>query len=156
MPVLLSQWFDLYSEVYLDWKKHGGDIHLLEEEALSWNHCQAGAWIAQNWGLPDIFICCIGLHASSQAVLTKLGLQRTAAAPVALSSLLPQAAASREAAVHLINESKEAGIGMEELVEVVEKSEGLVDELAGTLGLTTTKGPSVTSSLADAGQDGPT
>jgi len=59
LPVLLSQWSDLYCRVFQQWKDTHRDLHIIEDEVLSWNHCQAGAWIAKSWGLPDLFVCCM-------------------------------------------------------------------------------------------------
>ncbi len=148
VPQLLSQWFELYSMVYTKWQKEGGDIHHMEKEAFSWNHCEAGAWIAKKWGLPDLFVCGIGLHGAKQADLQQLDLAGTVVAPVALSSRLTQTGFTEEDATHLVTEAKEMGIGPKDLIELIEKSEMLVDELAGALGVKTISGNSLSESLA--------
>ncbi len=153
LPQLLSQWFDLYSKVYSKWLSEGGDIHQMEKEAFSWNHCQAGAWIAKNWGLPDLFICCIGLHGARQMEIKELGLEETAVVPVALSSRLNQTGFTEEDAAYLLDEARETGIGIGDLLELIEKSELLVDELAVAFGVKTAQGQPLSESIAAISQE---
>ncbi len=143
VPQLLSQWFDVYSKIYSMWTREGGNLHQVEMEALSWNHCQAGAWIAGKWGLPDLFVCCIGLHDAPQREISDLHLQETAVAPVALSSSLTRVAFSESTAAGMMEEAEKVGIPARQLTELVEKSEILVDELAGVFGVKTSPGPSL-------------
>ena len=148
VPQILSQWFELYSRVYSKWVKEGGDIHQMEKEAFSWNHCDAGAWIAKDWGLPDLFICCIGLHGAKQSEIRELGLQETPVAPVALSAGLTQAGFSEAYAAGFVEETSEAGIKRSSLLEITEASEILVDVMASVFGVRTTETPSITESIA--------
>ena len=148
VPQLLSQWFDLYSKVYSRWKRQEGDLHQMEMDAFSWNHCQAGAWIAKKWELPDLFVCCIGLHGASQSEIAGLDLQKTAVAPVALSSRLSHVAFSESTAARLLEEAGEMGITPAQLVDLVEESETLVDELASVFGVKTSSRPSVSRYIA--------
>ncbi len=148
VPRLISQWFDLYSKVYSRCQRNGRDIHLMEMESFSWNHCQAGAWIARKWGLPDIIICCIGLHGAPQADIKELNLNNTAVSPVALSSRLTQAGFSEAATSQLVQEADDAGVNLDSLMKITEQSEMLVDELASAFAVKIAQRPSVAESIA--------
>ncbi|RUM89900.1 MAG: hypothetical protein DSZ23_02655 [Thermodesulfatator sp.] len=145
VPQLLSQWFQVYSRAYNEWLRQGGDLHSMETHLFSWNHCQAGAWIARKWKLPDLLICCIGLHGASQTEIRELKLENTAVAPVALSSRLTLTGFSEQAAAQLAEQAGERGIGTEKLLELVKKSEKMVEELAGVFGVRISSGIEVSN-----------
>jgi HD-like signal output (HDOD) protein len=91
LPILLSRWSTHYLPI-LQWAESTErPLHDVEDERLSWNHSQAGAWMARNWGLPDLLVCCVGLHHTAPEDLESLGFQNTPIAAVAASSCLPNA-----------------------------------------------------------------
>lgn len=89
LPILLSRWETHYLPVYTIAQQSGQALVEVEEEHLSWNHAQAGAWMARNWGFLDVSVCCIGLHHSTIQQLESLNLLQTPVAAVAVSSALP-------------------------------------------------------------------
>jgi HD-like signal output (HDOD) protein len=88
-PILLAQWGKYYQPVLDLAAASERDLIQVEEEQLSWNHTQAGAWMAGNWGLPDVLVCCIGLHHTKPQDLEALNLADSPVVAVAVSSRLP-------------------------------------------------------------------
>ena len=72
----------------------GQDLVQIEDQRLSWNHAQAGAWMARNWEFPDVLVCCIGLHHTPVGELEAMDLAESPVAAVAISSWLPDAEAT--------------------------------------------------------------
>ena len=64
----------------------GRPLHEVEQEEFSWDHAQAGAWMARNWALPDVLACCIGLHHTPLHQIHALGFLKTPVAAVAIAS----------------------------------------------------------------------
>ena len=91
LPILRVKWVKHYMPVVSAAEETGKDLHLIEDEMLSWNHAQAGAWMARNWGFPDVLVCCIGLHHSHLVDLESMNLIATPVAAVAASSRIPDA-----------------------------------------------------------------
>jgi HD-like signal output (HDOD) protein len=98
LPILLEQWSPHYAQIVRIAETFGRPLHKVEDEELSWNHAQAGAWIARHWGLPDVLVCCIGLHHATLPEIASLGFLHSPIAAVVVSSQLPEAGAvcSRE------------------------------------------------------------
>ncbi len=91
LPLLRTRWADQYLPFVEQSPQGDEDLVRIEDERLSWNHAQAGAWIARNWDLPDILVCCIGLHHSTAEELKALQLSATPVSAVAASAALPEA-----------------------------------------------------------------
>lgn len=91
LPILLNQWSAHYLPIVECAENSDSPLHQVEEERLSWNHAQAGAWMARNWSLPDILVCCIGLHHATFDEAKSLELDKTPVAAVIASSRLPDA-----------------------------------------------------------------
>ncbi len=137
IPMLMDKWFELYKDVFYAWLEDNRRLHEVENEILSWNHAQAGAWISKSWQLPDIFTCCIGLHISSINDLKDLNLADTVVAPVALSNKLSVAFKDSVSSEEVEREAKSLGIESETLEELVNESTGMVSTIAGALGIKT-------------------
>jgi len=150
LPVLLTQWFDIYRPVYDKWRTSGEPIHEVEKKLLSWNHCQAAAWIAGNWGLPDLMVCCIGLHSAGPDEIRELGLQATAVTAVALSSLVTPAFRNGAMARNLTLHAGQAGIATETLLGITEEVENQIGHLAVSLDIGTVERPALRQIIADA------
>ncbi len=129
LPILLTDWFDIYHNVFEKWLAGDKGLESVEMEELSWNHCQAGAWIAKSWGLPDILVCCIGLHSSPIGDLAQLNLTGTAVVPVMLSSLIIWARKDASAQAELIKTTKSLGLDKNQLTTALVKTEEVLDEL---------------------------
>ena len=93
LPILLSRWSAHYVPAVELAESTGRPLHEVEDERLSWNHAQAGAWMARNWGLPDVLVCCVGLHHATLDEVKSLQFENTPVAAVAVSSHLPDAEA---------------------------------------------------------------
>jgi len=91
LPILLGRWSTHYVRVFTLAEDLGRPLHETEEEELSWNHAQAGAWMARNWTLPDVLVCCIGLHHTPLSQIEAMEFLQTPVAAVAISSHLPDA-----------------------------------------------------------------
>ena len=93
LPILLSRWGTHYLPIVESARQSDRKLEEVELEQLTWNHAEAGAWMARNWGFMDVLVCCIGLHHSTAQQLQSLDLLRTSVAAVMVSSYLPDAAA---------------------------------------------------------------
>jgi HD-like signal output (HDOD) protein len=94
LPILLNRWGAQYLPIVQQARETKTPLIEVEERELTWNHAQAGAWMARNWGFLDVLVCCIGLHHSTPRELASLDLLRTPVAAVAASSRLPDAQAT--------------------------------------------------------------
>jgi HD-like signal output (HDOD) protein len=93
LPILLGQWPTHYLPTVESAEESRRPLHQVEDEQLSWNHAQAGAWMARNWALPDVLVCCVGLHHATLDEIRSLEFAHTPVAAVAISSRLPDAEA---------------------------------------------------------------
>lgn len=60
-----------------------------ERATHGWDHAEAAAHVTLAWGFPDDLICCIYLHHQGLKLLKQPQLGKTAAAAVAVASLMP-------------------------------------------------------------------
>jgi HD-like signal output (HDOD) protein len=91
LPILLERWSVHYLKIVRLAETYGRPLEEVEDEQLSWNHAQAGAWMARNWALPDVLVCCVGLHHAALEQINAAGFLRTPVAAVAISAHLPDA-----------------------------------------------------------------
>ena len=89
LPVLLTEWFDVYRRAYDAWRREGGRLSDCEVRVLSWHHAQAGAWLAKNWSLSEVIVCGIGLHIAEANELQNLSCKSPLFDLVALSARVP-------------------------------------------------------------------
>ncbi len=137
IPMLMDKWFHLYKDVFNTWLENGKRLHEVENEILSWNHAQAGAWVSKSWQLPDIFTCCIGLHISSIHDLKELDLLDTIVAPVTLSNKLSVTFKDKASLERAEKEAKFLGIDNDTLETLIDESMGMVSSMAEALGIKT-------------------
>ncbi len=140
IPVLLKDWWKSYGKVFSKASEQGKRLSSVEQEMLSWDHAQAAAWIASQWQLPDILVCCVGVHVLEVDVLKKLGLIHGAPAAVALSALIPSSLNPEPDFVSFCREGSKLGISMANLAKVLEKSRDMFQETAGAFGIETRVG----------------
>jgi hypothetical protein len=150
IPLLLTQWFDVYQPVYDEWRASGRPIHEVEKDLLSWNHCQAAAWIAGNWGLPDLMVCCVGLHSALPGEIRELELENTAVTAVGLSSLATPAFRNTGMAGNLVRQAKDAGLDLEKLIGITSEVEDQIQHLAVSLDINTVERPPLREIIAAA------
>ncbi len=135
LPVLLTDWYEAYRKVYETWQAHRDrPLHEIEREILSWDHAQAGAWVLRNWKLPDVLVCCVGLHPRSLSEIAELGFLESPISAVALASKLP----SITNPGHLKEIREEApllGLSLETVTALAESVLENFEEIATCLGL---------------------
>lgn len=90
LPVITNQLTEKYLE-FLENRKDFQGLAEFEQKELGWDHSQAAAQIMYAWEFPDELICCVYFHHFGLALLKHESLQHTAAAAVAVASLLPDA-----------------------------------------------------------------
>jgi HD-like signal output (HDOD) protein len=91
LPILLNEWGQHYLPLVELAKNSDRELIDVEDEQLTWNHAQAGAWMARNWGFLDVLVCGIGLHHHTTQQLESLGLLNSPVFAVAISARLPEA-----------------------------------------------------------------
>ena len=91
LPVLTNELLDFYVQYLdgVDQAKHG--LAAFEQSGQGWTHALAGARLMCDWNFPDDLICCLLHHHRGLELLCDRELGRTAAAAVAVSSLVPDA-----------------------------------------------------------------
>lgn len=91
LPALTNELLPDYTR-FLDMQaRNATDLSQFERQTFGWTHAQAGASMMSDWGFPDELVCCILVHHEGLPVLCDTTLGRTAAAAVAISSLVPDA-----------------------------------------------------------------
>jgi len=60
-----------------------------ERKLFGWDHAEAAARVMFSWGFPDDLICCVLFHHHGLSILADRELRHSAAAAVALASLMP-------------------------------------------------------------------
>ena len=89
LPVLTRELLVLYSD-FIEKLRHGGpDLSFREKTSLGWDHAEAAAHVMAGWGFPDELVCCVRMHHRVDDVTADARLRDSAAAAVAISSLLP-------------------------------------------------------------------
>ncbi len=137
LPVLLTEWGEYYQPILEIWRDGDESLAALETEAFGWNHAEAAAWMAKSWNLPDVLVCCLGLHHASRTALDEKGLGATAVEAVALSSALPGEIrpTDHEAKKLCAWVTKGMGLSASELASVLVETEASVRDTARAFGL---------------------
>jgi serine/threonine-protein kinase len=89
LPVITSEMCDLYTKYCTLDDTGAPDLVQFEQKKLGWDHPLATAYIMWAWNFPDDLLCCILFHHDGFALLQDTALADTAAAAVAVASLLP-------------------------------------------------------------------
>ncbi len=139
IPVLLTKWYEGYKKVYETWQKNRNSrfLHEVEKEVLSWDHAQAGAWILRNWRLPDVLVCCVGLHTEDLVKIAEIGFLEGPIGVVALASRLPSVS-NPQAVRRVFNEAPLLRISPETVVTLAKKVDESLSEIANAFGLEVT------------------
>jgi HD-like signal output (HDOD) protein len=89
LPVLTNDRDEQYLE-FLNLSSTGSsEFCPFEEQTFGCNHAEAAARVVFEWGFPDDLICCVMLHHEGLAILTDADLGQSAAAAVAVATLIP-------------------------------------------------------------------
>ncbi len=135
LPILLTEWFDVYQRAYQKWQGSGKRLSEIEEAELSWHHAQAGAWIAKTWKLPDLFTCAIGLHVSPAETIKKLNLHQTPVAWVSLSAEIPSILDDKPNLEPMLEKARVFGLEPALLLQAGKDAEQLFLDTAAGFGL---------------------
>lgn len=89
LPVLTNDSDDRYLKFLNQSKTDSVDLCSFEEQTFGWNHAETAARVMFEWGFPDDLMCCVMLHHEGLAILTDADLGQSAAAAVAVATLIP-------------------------------------------------------------------
>ena len=89
LPILYKELYDLYLKFTINQDSDPCLLNEFERRYFSWDHCAAAANVMLDWSFPDDLICTVYLHHEGLKLLTDDELGKTAAAAVAVASLIP-------------------------------------------------------------------
>ena len=89
LPVLTNDRDERYLEFLNPSSTGSSNFCLFEDQTFGCNHAEAAARVMFDWGFPDDLICCVMQHHHGLAILTDADLGQSAAAAVAVASLIP-------------------------------------------------------------------
>ena len=89
LPVVTDQLYPSYHVFLQQDEESPQSLVQYEQKTLGWDHALAGANVMVSWGFPDDLVCCVLMHHRGLKLLADKTLRRTAAAAVAISSLIP-------------------------------------------------------------------
>ncbi|RUM88770.1 MAG: hypothetical protein DSZ24_02755 [Thermodesulfatator sp.] len=148
LPVLMTRWYAGYRKVYEAWQSdRHRTLHEVEREMLSWDHAQAGAWVLRHWKLPDVLVCCVGLHTQSLVEVAEIGFLKTPIGVVALAAKLPSVSGDLNPQ-KILSEAPMLKLSPGTVRALAEKSLEKFDEIAACLGLDLHPPISVVEALA--------
>lgn len=89
LPVLTNDRDDRYIEFLQHSGTESSDLSLFEQHHFGFDHAECAARVMFEWGFPDDLVCCVMLHHHGLAILADPDLHQSAAAAVAVASLIP-------------------------------------------------------------------
>ncbi len=89
LPTLTNERDGAYLEFLKDQDANPSSLIDFEKELFGWDHVEAAARVMFSWGFPDDLICCVLYHHHGLSILADRELRHSAAAAVALASLMP-------------------------------------------------------------------
>ncbi len=89
LPVLTNNHDERYLEYLNLSNPEFSELCPFEEQMFDYNHAEVAARVMFEWGFPDDLICCVMVHHRGLATLTDPDFGQSAAAAVAVASLLP-------------------------------------------------------------------
>ncbi|NQV27651.1 MAG: HDOD domain-containing protein [Rhodopirellula sp.] len=89
LPVLTNDRDDRYIEFLNQSGTESSDLCQFEQQHFGCDHAEDAARVMFEWGFPDDLICCVMLHHHGLAILADPDLHQSAAAAVAVASLIP-------------------------------------------------------------------
>ena len=89
LPVTTNELYPEYLEFLRDQRETPISLAEFEREKFHWDHAEIAAQVMFNWEFPDSLICCVMLHHRGIKIMRDKRFQKTAAAAVALSALIP-------------------------------------------------------------------
>ncbi len=135
LPVLLTEWHEVYGRAYYFARENKKRLSEAEMEVLKWHHAQAGAWLAKKWHLEEIIICAIGLHPLGPEELSKIPLRNEVFVAVAFSASLPSVLEDEPCWHAWQNFLRSGFFSPEEALEALSKAREHLLETAESFGL---------------------
>ena len=135
LPILLTNWFDVYRRAYDKWQKDGGRLSDCEWRILSWHHAQAGAWLAKRWSLSEVIVCSIALHTAEPEELLRLPFTSPVFNLVALSARVPSVLEKEPQIMPFYEFAQSLELEKDLLLETAEKALEIFLETASSFGL---------------------
>ena len=89
LPVLTNNRDERYLEFLNPSSIDSSDLCRFEQQTFGCDHAETAARVMFDWGFPDDLICCVMLHHHGLQILTDPDFGQSAAAAVALASLIP-------------------------------------------------------------------
>lgn len=89
LPLLTNKHDAAYQAFQAEQSRLDSDLVDLELAKFGWDHADAAARVMVDWGFPDDLVCCVLLHHRGTTLLENPDLNGTAAAAVAIASLIP-------------------------------------------------------------------
>ena len=90
LPLLTNKHGNAYQAFQKEQAQMDSDLVDLELAKFGWDHADAAARVMVDWGFPDDLVCCVLLHHRGTTLLDNPDVGHTAAAAVAVASLLPE------------------------------------------------------------------
>jgi HD-like signal output (HDOD) protein len=89
LPVTTNELYPEYQEFQRVQREQPISLPEFEREKFHWDHAEVAAQVMFNWEFSDSLICCVMLHHRSIKIMRDKRFQKTAAAAIALSALIP-------------------------------------------------------------------
>ena len=89
LPTLTNERDGEYLNFLKEQDANPANLIELERQLFGWDHAEAAARVMFSWGFPDDLICCVLYHHHGLSILADRELRHSAAAAVALASLMP-------------------------------------------------------------------
>lgn len=89
LPTLTNERDGEYLEFLKDQDVSPSSLIEFEKDLFGWDHAEAAARVMFSWGFPDDLTCCVLYHHHGLSILADRELRHSAAAAVALASLMP-------------------------------------------------------------------
>lgn len=122
LPVLTNQYDSEYIRFMQEAAPQGVTLTDWEWETFGWDHAIAGAYVVQQWNMPEDILCAIMLHHRMDLPLQSSKQDLFAYFPVALAALLPDQLNQNTLGVHkLLNaDSRSSRFQLDELCKAVD------------------------------------
>ena len=89
LPTLTNERDGEYLNFLKEQDTNPANLIEFERQLFGWDHAEAAARVMFSWGFPDDLICCVLYHHYGLQILADRELRHSAAAAVALASLMP-------------------------------------------------------------------
>ena len=110
LPLISNELYEDYLE-FTQNRDEYGNLPSFERSKQGWDHAEAAAQVMLAWNFPDELICCVCLHHRGLQLMEDKFFAKSAAAAVAIASLIP-------------DPLRQEADGVERLIEMESKIDG--------------------------------